>query len=69
LIKYRRAHGGIEAELTVTERARLNELERENQELRAQASSNRLPGVAQISGRPNFSRKVKVVLVESAPHS
>ena len=35
LIKYREANGGTETELTVTERARLKELERENQDLRA----------------------------------
>ncbi len=32
------AHGGTETELTVTERARLKELERENQELRAETA-------------------------------
>ena len=36
--KYRAAHGGTETELTVTERARLKELERENQELRAETA-------------------------------
>lgn len=38
LIKYREVHGGTEAELTLTERARLKELERENQELRAETA-------------------------------
>lgn len=38
LIKYREKNGGTETELTVTERARLNELERENQELRAETA-------------------------------
>lgn len=38
LIRYREDHGGTEAELTVSERARLKELERENQELRAQTA-------------------------------
>ena len=38
LVKYRAAHGGSETELTVTERARLKELERENQELRAETA-------------------------------
>ena len=38
LIKYRQAHGGTETESTVTERARLKELERENQELRAETA-------------------------------
>ena len=38
LIKYREAHGGAETELTVTERARLKELERENQELRVETA-------------------------------
>lgn len=38
LIKYRDTHGGTETELTVTERARLKELERENQELRAETA-------------------------------
>ena len=38
LIKYREANGGTEAEFTVTERARLKELERENQDLRAETA-------------------------------
>ena len=38
LIKYREANGGTETELTVTERARLKELERENQGLRAETA-------------------------------
>lgn len=38
LIKYREAHGGTETELTAAERARLKELERENQELRAETA-------------------------------
>ena len=38
LIKYREAHGGTETELTAPERARLKELERENQDLRAQTA-------------------------------
>ena len=38
LQKYRDAHGGTEAELTLTERARLKELERENSELRAETA-------------------------------
>lgn len=38
LIKYREANGGTEAELTLTERARLKELERENSELRAETA-------------------------------
>ena len=38
LIKYREAHGGSEAELSVPERARLRELERENQDLRAETA-------------------------------
>ena len=38
LIKYRDAHGGTETELTVDERARLKELERENSELRAETA-------------------------------
>ena len=38
LIKYRAAHGGTETELTVSERARLKELERENQDLRAETA-------------------------------
>lgn len=33
LVKYRDANGGTEEDLTLTERARLKELERENQEL------------------------------------
>lgn len=38
LIKYRAAHGGGEAELSLDERARLKELERENSELRAETA-------------------------------
>lgn len=38
LVKYRQAHGGSESELTVPERARLRELERENQDLRAETA-------------------------------
>lgn len=40
LKKYRETHGGAEAEpeLNVSERARLKELERENQELKAEAA-------------------------------
>lgn len=37
LIKYRETNGGTEADLTLSERARLKELERENQELKAEA--------------------------------
>ena len=38
LIKYRAAHGESAEALTVPERARLKELERENQELRAETA-------------------------------
>ncbi|MET4782795.1 transposase [Glaciihabitans sp. UYNi722] len=38
LMKYREANGGTETELTVSERARLKELERENQELKAETA-------------------------------
>ncbi len=38
LIKYRVANGATEAELTLTERARLKELERVVQDLRAEAA-------------------------------
>jgi transposase len=38
LIKYRDANGGTETELSVPERARLKQLERENQELRAETA-------------------------------
>ncbi|WP_426995724.1 IS3 family transposase [Pseudarthrobacter sp. N5] len=38
LVKYREANGGTEADLTVSERARLKELEREVQELRAETA-------------------------------
>ncbi len=38
LIKYRDANGGSEAELTVTERARLKDLQRENQDLQAETA-------------------------------
>lgn len=38
LIKYREANGGTETDLTTTDRARLKELEREAQELRAETA-------------------------------
>jgi transposase len=38
LIKYRHANGGTDEDLTVSERVRLKELERENQELRAETA-------------------------------
>lgn len=38
LHKYREANGGTETELTVDERARLRQLERENSELRAETA-------------------------------
>ncbi len=38
LTKYRQTHGGTETELSVPERARLKELEREVQELRAETA-------------------------------
>lgn len=38
LIKYRDASGGSDTELTLTEGARLKELERENQDLRAETA-------------------------------
>ncbi|EPR76629.1 Mobile element protein [Leifsonia rubra CMS 76R] len=38
LIKYREANGGTEIELTISEQARLKELERENQELKAETA-------------------------------
>lgn len=49
LIKYREANGGTETELTVSERARLKELERENQELRAETAFS--PTGAGLSSR------------------
>lgn len=38
LKKYKQAHGAAEKDLNVSERARLKELERENQELKAEAA-------------------------------
>ncbi len=38
LVKYRNTHGGSDTELTVTERVRLKELEREVQDLRAETA-------------------------------
>jgi transposase len=38
IVKYREANGGTETGLTVSERVRLKELERENQELRAETA-------------------------------
>lgn len=38
LVKYRDANGGTDEDLTLTERVRLKELERENQELRAETA-------------------------------
>ena len=38
LVKHREANGGSETELTVSERVRVKELERENQELKAETA-------------------------------
>ena len=38
LLKYRETHGGTEEDLSLPERARLKELERENQELKAETA-------------------------------
>ena len=38
MVKYRDANGGIEEDLTLTERARLKELDRENQNLRVETA-------------------------------
>jgi len=38
LVKYREANGGTDEELTLPERARLKELERENRDLRAETA-------------------------------
>lgn len=38
LVRYRDANGGTGEDLTLTERARLKQLERENQELRAETA-------------------------------
>lgn len=38
LVQYQEVHGGSEAELTVSERARLRELERENRDLKAETA-------------------------------
>jgi len=38
LNKFREAHGGTDSELSVAERARLKQLETENQELRAETA-------------------------------
>ena len=43
LVKYREATGGTEADLTVSERARLKELEREVQKLRAETAFLKRP--------------------------
>ena len=45
LVKYRTANGGTEVDLTVPERARLKELERENHELRAETAFLNYPDV------------------------
>lgn len=45
LVKYRAAHGGTEVDLTVPERARLKELEREVQELRAETAFLKKPAL------------------------
>ena len=45
LNKYREANGGTEADLTVSERARLKELEREVQELRAETAFLKKPAL------------------------
>jgi len=56
LHKYRDAHGGTEAELTVTERARLKELERENSELRAETAFFRASNGLLREGAASVSR-------------
>ena len=43
LVKYRGANGGTEVDLTVSERARLKELEREVKELRAETAFLKKP--------------------------
>lgn len=48
LIKYRDANGGTEEDLTLTERARLKELERENQDLRAETAFLKKPALKQF---------------------
>jgi transposase len=45
LQKYREAHGGTDSELSVPERARLKQLERENQELRAETAFLKKPAL------------------------
>ena len=45
LVKYREANGGTEVDLTVPERARLKELEREVQELRAETAFLKKPAL------------------------
>jgi len=54
LIKYREANGGTETELTVSERVRLKELERENHELKAETAFLKKATVDSI-GRCNTS--------------
>ena len=51
LVKYRDANGGTEEDLTLTERARLKELERENQELKAEAAFLKKVSMGPRSGR------------------
>ncbi len=48
LIKYRDANGGTEAELTLTERARLKGLERVVQDLRAETAFLKKPEWSQL---------------------
>src|SRR5690625_1552560 len=56
LIKYREEHCGSEEELTVSERARLKELERENQELRAETGFLKKPALDYREGAAVVSK-------------
>ena len=51
LVKYREANGGTETELTVSERVRLKELERENQELSAETAFLKKASLSALTSR------------------
>jgi len=51
LQKYREAHGGTDSELSVPERARLKQLERENQELREETAFLKKARTVQYKGK------------------
>lgn len=59
LIKYREEHGGTEEERTVSERARLKAIERENQELRAETAFLTMKFTSLVAPLPDGLRFIR----------